>query len=151
MSRQTWTGLDRIGNEVSKSMEDLETWIKPIPDIRNVKVDSNDRFSRMEPKVVGIKGEKKVYEKPFTPENLDEIYSLPATQELNGGKKSLIIMKVDENGQPLSGVPKYEIAKYEDFRNRPFDELFEWASTPRQPSQTKMGREEESEKNKQYG
>ena len=43
------------------------------------------------------------------------------------------------------------VGKYEDFRNRAFDDLYRWASIPRHPDQTKIGNEETNNKNKQYG
>ena len=49
----------------------------------------------------------------------------------------------------------YSVQKYKDFRNRDFDELYEYASTPKSSSETKMGRKQEEneskKKHKQYG
>lgn len=143
MSRQTWTGLDRNGNEVSKSMDDMETWLKPILRYESRPVDPRDRFSKIERKVAGMDSQVKVFEKAFNAKALDELYSLRSPT------CSLTIMNVDQRGEKV-GSP-YSIPKFEDFRNRPFDELFEWASTPRTQDQTKLGQQEANEKNKQYG
>ncbi len=143
MSRQTWTGLDRNGNEVSKSFDDMETTRKPILKYESRPVDLKDRFSKIERKVTGISSEKREFDKPFTAKAFDELYAM------RGPMCSLIIMRVDQNGEKM-GNP-YAMPKYEDFRIRPFDELFEWASTPRTQDQTKLGQQEASEKNKQYG
>jgi len=143
MSRQTWTGLDRMGNEVSKSFDDMETWLKPIMRYESRPVNPNDRFSKIERKLAGISLDVKVFDKAFSAKALDELNTLrsPASQ--------LIILKVDEQGEKI-GNP-YVVGKYEDFRSRPFEELYEYASTPRQPDQTKLGNEETNNKNKQYG
>jgi hypothetical protein len=80
--------------------------------------------------VTGISSEKREFDKPFTAKAFDELYAM------RGPMCSLIIMRVDQNGEKM-GNP-YAMPKYEDFRNRPFDELFEWASTPRtQPNEAR--------------
>jgi hypothetical protein len=59
-----------------------------------------------------------MFEKQFNAKALDELYVLPPT---SGGKKSLIIMKVNQNGERI-GNP-YTIEKYEDFKSRSLDRL----------------------------
>jgi hypothetical protein len=143
MSRQTWTGLDRNGNEISKSFDDMETWLRPIVRYESRPENPRNRFSKIVRKVTGICSEVKIYEKAFTPKALDDLYSLRSPS------CSLVILKVDESGRKI-GNP-FIIGKYEDFRNRAFDDLYGWASIPRHPDQTKIGNEETNNKNKQYG
>ena len=59
------------------------------------------------------------YTLPFTPENIDQLYSM------RNGKCSLVLK--DETRDK----PPYDIPKLESFKNSRFEELFEWASTPR--------------------
>jgi hypothetical protein len=118
MSRQTWTGLDRNGNEVSKSWDDLETWRKPVLKYESRPVNPKDRFSKIERKITGVSSEVRMFDKPFTAKAFDELYAM------RGPMCGLIIMRVDQNGEKI-GNP-YSMTKYEDFRSRPFDELYEW-------------------------
>lgn len=143
MTRQTWTGLDMNGNEIQKSFDDMETWLRPFIRYESRPVDPRNRWSKLERKVTGVSSEVKTYDKAFGPQALDELYTLRSSS------CQLIILKVDEAGRKL-GNP-YIIKKYEDFRNRAFDDLYAWALTPRTQDQTKLGKEETNERNKQYG
>jgi hypothetical protein len=89
----------------------------------------------------------KVLEQPYYVKYLDELWALPAVPGLS--KKSLVIGRVGDNGEQMGSA--YAMSNYQDFRNREFDELYEWASTPRTQDQTKLGQQETNEKNKQYG
>lgn len=143
MSRQSWIGLDRNGNEVPKSFDDIETWLRPIIKYNSRPENPKDRFSKVVRKVTGVASEVKIYEKAFTPKVLDYLYALRSSS------CQLIILKVNESGQK-TGNP-YIIERYSDFSDRAFDDLYGWASTPRHPEQTKIGKEETNERNKQYG
>jgi hypothetical protein len=149
-SRQTWTGLDRMGNEVSKAMDDTEVWINPKPRFEMRPSNPNDRWSKMERKLVGLETEVKEHDKPFTPKNLEELYALvPGVGTSKNKVVSMVVVKVDSSGE-RNGNP-YGIPKYEDFRNREFDELYDYAATPRRPEDTAMGKEQLEMKVKPYG
>jgi hypothetical protein len=148
LSRQFWIGLDRNGNEVGKSMEDEESWIKPIVRYEQKPENPSDRFSKIIRKAVGFAGEMKILQQPYDVKYLDELYSMPDAPGTQGTKQ-LVIQRIGDNGEKVG--PAYAMPKYEDFRNRPFDELWEYAITPRTQDQTKIGHEETRDKNKQYG
>jgi hypothetical protein len=92
MSRQTWTGLDLNGNEVLKSFDDMEKWLKPILRYESSPVDPRDRFSKIERRLAGVDPQVKVFEKTFNAKALNELYSLRSPW------CSLIIMNVDQMG-----------------------------------------------------
>jgi len=123
-SRQTWIGLDRQGNEVPKSMDDKEMWKRPVFRYEMKAVNPADRFSKMERKLAGIEREVKEYDKPFTVKNLEEIYALaPGNGKMAKKDVSLAIIRVDAGGES-SGSP-YSVLKYDDFKGRDFDDLYE--------------------------
>jgi hypothetical protein len=47
MSRQSRIGLDRNGNEVPKSFDDIETWLRPIIKYNSRPENPKDRFSKV--------------------------------------------------------------------------------------------------------
>ena len=51
---------------------------------------------------------------------------------------NLTIMRVSATGEGR-GAP-YAIEKLDDFKNRPFDELYDWARVSKNKSDTKLGR-----------
>jgi hypothetical protein len=89
----------------------------------------------------------RILEQPFDIKYLDELWNMPNAQ--GASAKGLAIQRIGDNGERVG--PAYGFAKYEDFRNRSFDELWEYAITPRTQDQTKIGQEETRDKNKQYG
>ena len=57
---------------------------------------------------------------PFKPETAQELY------DMNNGKCSLVLK--DESG---ADHPPFSVTSFEDFKNRPFDELWEMVTTPK--------------------
>jgi hypothetical protein len=92
-----------------------------------------------------------VDDKPFTPENLDELFVIipGADEAAKEATASLVIAKYDQTGSRV-GHP-YQMPKYKDFRNRSFEDLYDYASTPRTSEQAKMGKDEQNKKTKPYG
>ena len=70
-------------------------------------------------------GHRMKYTLPFTGENCDSLYA-----QRNGGKCVLVLK--DESGDR----PPYSMDSFDHLKTREFDELWEWATTPR----TKMDR-----------
>jgi hypothetical protein len=62
---------------------------------------------------------KPEYTKPFTKENVKELYA-----KANPNAVSLVIQKVDTNG--MSAGHPYLIEKYQDFLGKPFDDLWDY-------------------------
>ena len=116
-SFQQWTGLDQLGNEVETTFTAPETWDRP-DFIREVIRDPRHPEKPPEPTITGYKLIRE-YDKPFTKENVEELYS-----KANHNTVSLSIKRVDTNGQTAGHV--YQISKYEDFVGKPFDDLWEY-------------------------
>ena len=68
ISRQTWVGLDRLGNDMTKCFVDPELYDKPVFNYQSKPVNPKDVFSKTERKAVSV-----MYVKeptlPFTPKN----------------------------------------------------------------------------------
>ena len=71
MSRQMHYGIDKFGTIHNKSLDDKESYDMPQFDRREVPIGAG----RTERRIVG-RTDVKVYDKPFTPENLDELFAL---------------------------------------------------------------------------
>jgi hypothetical protein len=157
-SRQTYQGLDRVDNIIGKSIDDQEVYDKPIWQYSTRPINSNpnsnqnarDVFVKTDRRISGVTLVQ-VDDKPFTPENLDELFALVPGEDEKAKEAavSLVIAKYDQTGNRVDNP--YGITRYKDFRNRPFEELYDYASTPRTSDQTKMGKEEQSKKTKPYG
>ena len=61
---------------------------------------------------------------------------------------SLSIVKYDQSGNVVGTI--HQISKYRDFRNRDFEELYDYASTSKTRESTKMGREEDIDNRKKH-
>jgi hypothetical protein len=80
-------------------------------------------FSKTERKAVSVTYEQEPT-LPFTPENLEQLYltcSNPADR-----KRIFLVIKNEATDQS----PRH-ITNHEDFKNKPFDDLWEWAITAR--------------------
>jgi hypothetical protein len=86
-------------------------------------VNPKDPFSKTERKAVSVTYEQELT-LPFTPENLEQLYSTCS----NPADRKTIFLIIKNEGTHQS--PR-SITNQEDFKNRPFDELWEWATTPR--------------------
>jgi hypothetical protein len=120
ISRQMWTGLDRLGNEVPSAMDDKETWWKPNFWREQIRLDPKDQLSRMQIRT-SVTGFTKEYTLPFSAKELDKIHSLRKL----GDAVSMTLRVSDSSASPR------KIPRYTDFRDREFDELWEWATTPK--------------------
>ena len=120
VSTQTSTGLDRHGNEISKTFVCPEVYDKPNFTYQSIKdkSDANNPFPKFERMATSV-----VYTKEhtlsFTLENLEQLWTLRRP------KISLSIKNESAGDSPDRGIERYE-----DFK-KPFDELWEWAITPR--------------------
>jgi hypothetical protein len=116
-SLQQWTGLDQLGNEVETTFTAPEAWDRP-EFKREINRDSRHPEKPPEAKITEYKLIRE-YTKPFTKENVEELYS-----KANRNTVSLSIKRIDTNGQTAGHV--YQISKYEDFVGRPFDDLWDY-------------------------
>jgi hypothetical protein len=123
VSRQTWIGLDRLGNDMTKCFVDPEPYDKPVFNYQSKPVNPKDVFSKTERKAVSVTYVKEPTV-PFTPKNLEQLYS---TCSNPADRKSIPLVIKNEGTDQL---PR-SITNPEDFKNRPFDELWECAMTPR--------------------
>ena len=110
-----------------ESFSDLEQWDKPEFQYGMRPVDKKNPSGPKEYGVIGVKDLKKQVDLPFSQQNLKALYKMRPAEE--PASVSLIIQKLGYDGNPL-GHP-YQIEKYEDFESRPFDELYDYMSTPK--------------------
>lgn len=119
LSRQYWTGLDRLGNEIPKAMEDKELYLKPVLGFGQSRRNS-DPLSKPVKKTTVIDFTKECT-LPFSAKDADRLYSLRRL----GDKVSLVIKNDPDDPTP------YSVSKYTDFRDRDFEDLYTWSSTPK--------------------
>jgi hypothetical protein len=100
---------------------------------------NNSFFVKTDRRISGVTFVQ-VDDKPFTPENLDELFVMVpgADEAAKEAAASLVIAKYDQTGSRV-GHP-YQMPKYKDFRNRSFEDLYDYASTPRTSEQAKWGK-----------
>jgi hypothetical protein len=120
-SRQTWIGSDRLGNDITKCFVDPELDDKPVFNYQSKPENPRDAFGKTERKAVSV---TYVQEPtlPFTPKNLEQLYSTCS----NPSDHKTIFLIIKNEGSDQS--PR-QITNHEDFKNRPFDELWDWAIT----------------------
>jgi hypothetical protein len=68
-SRQTWVGIDRLGNDMTKCFVDPELYDKPVFNFQSKPANPQDMFSKTERKAVSVMYFKEPTV-PFTPKNL---------------------------------------------------------------------------------
>jgi hypothetical protein len=115
--------LDRLGNDILKTFVDPELYDKPVSAYQSGPVNPKDPFSKTERMAVSVTYEQEPT-LPFTPENLEQLYSICS----NHADRKIIFLVIKNEGTDES--PRH-ITNHEDFKNRPFEELWEWATTPR--------------------
>jgi hypothetical protein len=124
LSRQMWTGLDQVGNEVNISMNDKEKYddVLPVYTLKpeNPKDDPRFRDTKMVRVIDRVESRIK-YTEPFTPETAQRLY------DMRNGKCSLCV--IDESGGP-GDYPPVSVPSFEHFK-MPFDELWEMVTTPK--------------------
>ena len=126
-SKQQWTAIDGQGNEIMKSFADQEIWDKPIFQYGMKPKDPKNPNGPKEHGVIGVISYSKQYDMPFNQQNLKALYKMRPPEE--AASVSLVIQKLGYDKNPIDHP--YQIQKYEDFANRPFDELFDYMSTPK--------------------
>jgi hypothetical protein len=125
LSRQMWRGLDQTGSVVELSMNDKECIDDPLPYYRLVPENPKDDPRFKDTKMISVidRLEMRIkYTEPFKPETIQRLY------DMRNGNCSLVM--IDESGpaHPPVGIPS---TSFEAFKNNPFDELWEWAITPK--------------------
>lgn len=126
-SKQQWIAIDSQGNETMESFHHLEIWDKPEFEYGQIPQDRNNPNGPKVYGVVGVKEHKKQYDMPFNQKNLKSLYDMRPSAEPSS--VSLSIMRIGYDGKCIDHP--YQIEKYEDFANRPFEELWEYVSTPK--------------------
>ena len=76
---------------------------------------------------------------PFTEENQEKLLAMRPSRKMHS--VNLTVMRIGTNGQGL-GAP-YSVQSLDDFRNTPFDELYDWLSASKSKMDTKLGRDRE--------
>jgi hypothetical protein len=139
LSRQMWTGLDQVGNELNLSIIDPEMYNDVLPVYALKPENPKDNPNLKTTKMISVidRLEKRIkYTEPFTAEKAQKLY------DMRNGKCSLCV--IDESG---SDHPPVNVPSFESFMNSSFTELFELVTTPKykmEPSSTQ-------EYQKQYG
>jgi hypothetical protein len=126
-SKQQWIAIDSQGNEIMESFHNPEVWDKPDFKYGQIPQDRNNPNGPKVHGVIEVKGFKKQYDLPFNQKNLKMLYEMrPAEQPAS---VTLSIQRIGYDDNPIGHV--YQIEKYEDFANRPFEELWDYMSTPK--------------------
>ena len=110
-----------------ESFSDLEVWDKPVFQYGMKPADPKNPNSPKEHGVIGVKDYIKQYDLPFNQQNLKTLYEMRPAEE--PASVNLVIQKLGYDNNPIDHP--YQIQKYEDFANRPFDELYDYMSTPK--------------------
>ena len=114
-----WWGLDQNGNPVNQSFDDKELYDDIFP-IYNLKPENpKQRDSKMIREVQSIEHRTK-YTLPFTPEAAQKLWDMRDT-------RCTLVIKDESKGDK----PPYNVDSFEDLKNRDFDGLWQWVSTPR--------------------
>jgi hypothetical protein len=118
MSTQEWIALDSTGNPVNLSMNFKERYDDIRPFYTSKPKNPKERDSEMILEIADIQHKMK-YTLPFTPENLDALYA-----KRNG--QCILVLKDESKDRP-----PYSLDSFEHLKTRTFDELWEWATTPK--------------------
>jgi hypothetical protein len=127
-SRGRVVGLDKLGNEVEHSFTDPETYYKPWTQYAMVDKDPKDSSKGKERKcvVAGVNEaapEFKEYTLPFTAKNFEQLF-----KQRSGQSSATVSMSIWDEGS--SKRPR-QITKSEHFSKKPFDDLWQEATTPK--------------------
>ena len=143
-----WEGLRKDKGIETKAFKKGD-YNHPLPTNELRQVNPNDRDSPMESKITAI-NYKQVYEIPFTKENYEKVVAERSAPR----EENHINMKLLKIGHSGARSPfALEVTNQNDFLNRPFMELWDYlASHPaKKTEETKIGKEKDKVKNKQYG
>ena len=142
-----WEGLRKDKGIETKAF-DIGTYDHPLPTNELRQINPNDRDSPLESKITAI-NYKQVYEIPFTKESYEKVLaerSAPREEKHINMK----LLKIGHSGQRSPFA--LEVTNQDQFLNRPFMELWDYlASAPaRKTEETKIGKEKDKDRNKQY-
>jgi hypothetical protein len=126
-SRQQWTAVDSQGNEITKSFNDPEVWDKPVFNYGMKPVDKKKPDGPKEHAAIELKGYKKQYDLPFNKQNLKKLYDMRPAESPKSVSLSILRKGYDD----ITIEHPFQIVSYEDFANKPFDELWDYMSTPK--------------------
>ena len=118
MSTQEWIALDSDGNPLNLSMDFKERFDDIRPFYKSKSKNPRERDSEMILEITSIEHKMK-YTLPFTPENVDALYAK------RNGQCTLVLKDESKDGPP------YSLDSFDHLRTRTFDELWEWAITPK--------------------
>ena len=116
---QEWWGLDEAGNLVNQTMDQKEKYDAILPIYKLKPENPKQRDSKIIREVADI-GHKIKYTEPFKTETVQKLF------DRRDGDCGLVI--IDESGGGDKHL--YSIPTLHQFMNTPFDELWDWASTP---------------------
>jgi hypothetical protein len=118
LTTEQWYGLDIYGNALNISMNYKQCYDDIRPIYTNKAKNPKDRDPEMILEITSIQHKMK-YTLPFTAENVDQLYSM------RNGKYNLVLKDETQD------KPPYSMESFDHFKSRTFEELIEWASTPR--------------------
>lgn len=112
LTRSMHTGVNAYGDEQTHSIVDPEKYIETKWNQRRIQ-DPNDRTNIIT-EAAGVNSQKEIYTLPFSTEEIDKLYAQPDEQGIQ------LVVKDTRRDQP----PR-EVLTIEDFKFKPFNELFE--------------------------
>lgn len=115
-----YIGVDGLGNKVTTTVQDPEVYIKPefIRELRlekKTKENPNPNPNEPQPVITEVLLNERVYTVPYTPENVDKMFE--------GQQKNRVSMSICEETE-LGAILPRQVTSFEDFRNKPFDDLY---------------------------
>jgi len=121
-------GLDRAGNEVEHSFSSPEIFYKPITRHEFKKEDPKNEYSPTERKCVEAainphNFRYTEYTLPFNEENFNNLYKQKSTDD--SSSVSMVIYHEGTSEKP------HQITNADQFKNKPFDDLWQEAITPK--------------------
>jgi hypothetical protein len=119
LSRQWWTALDAAGNPISISMDDKEMYDDILPIYKQVYENPKSRDSKILRQFDRIE-HRLVHTLAFSSDAAQTLYDMR-----NGNGNYSLVIKDESKGEkhPVN------VESFEDFRDKPFDELWKLATT----------------------
>jgi hypothetical protein len=146
--RWMWEGLRKDKGIETKYFK-KGTYDHPSPVNALKPINPNVKDSPLQTVVTAI-NHKQVYETPFTKENWDRVLA-ERSAPMNENHINMTLSKVGPTGarNPVS----YQVINQEQFLTRPFMELWDYlqSAPAKKTEETKLGKEELKNRNKQYG
>ena len=114
LTKQRWVGVNGFGDPQHRNISNLEYYDKP--EFIHERVEDKNNPRNIVTKATDIREINRIYTLPFSPEALDQIYNDTPIAD----KRRLTFSVKDE---AAAGIVR-DIKKYEDLRNKSFDELY---------------------------